>query len=249
MIVDANSLCHKVNFNIGSSTATSRSWNIKVTQYACGSEFLGGPPQCLQYFTGKTGTISSYNFPTTSSSVGATATHLNNQCYQICIRRESGICYICYTPTISTGPATTAQASFGLSISLPIAADGATATVSYDTYCSTDYLSIPGGTSAAIATITYTTGLPSTSPSLLVANRICGRIFTGTITPGTASTLTTTTSICSRQVPFRMTFKTNTDEQSYSKNMGLTAASITNESVAFPSGTIGFSLKYVQNSC
>jgi hypothetical protein len=31
VIVDANSLCNLANFNIGSSTATTRSWSIKVT--------------------------------------------------------------------------------------------------------------------------------------------------------------------------------------------------------------------------
>jgi hypothetical protein len=29
------------------------------------------------------------------------AAHLSNQCYGICIRRETSMCYICYIPTIS----------------------------------------------------------------------------------------------------------------------------------------------------
>ena len=32
---------------------------------------------------------------------GPKATHLSNQCYEICVRRETGMCFICYTPTIS----------------------------------------------------------------------------------------------------------------------------------------------------
>ena len=30
-----------------------------------------GPDGCLQYFTGTTGTVSSFNFPTTTSTVGS----------------------------------------------------------------------------------------------------------------------------------------------------------------------------------
>ncbi len=33
------------------------------------------------------------------------AQHLSNQCYDICIRREIGICYICFVPTISIATA------------------------------------------------------------------------------------------------------------------------------------------------
>ena len=39
MIVDADrtaNTCHTALFNIGGTTSTSRSWNILVTQYACG---------------------------------------------------------------------------------------------------------------------------------------------------------------------------------------------------------------------
>ena len=39
MIVDADpsgNTCHKALFNIGGTTTTSRSRDIKITQYACG---------------------------------------------------------------------------------------------------------------------------------------------------------------------------------------------------------------------
>ena len=41
-----------------------RSWDIKVTQYGCGNQDLSGLPGCLQYFTGETGDIMSFNLPT-----------------------------------------------------------------------------------------------------------------------------------------------------------------------------------------
>ena len=55
MYLDASDSCHELNFNIGNSdSTTSRFWDIKITHYDCGSE-KGGPPDCLQYFTGSTG--------------------------------------------------------------------------------------------------------------------------------------------------------------------------------------------------
>lgn len=48
--------------------------------------FLSGPPDCLQYFTGTTGKISSFNYRTDQSTVGTTATHLSSQCYSACFR-------------------------------------------------------------------------------------------------------------------------------------------------------------------
>ena len=45
MIVDADrngNTCHTALFNIGGTTSTSRSWNILVTQYACGDTDSSG---------------------------------------------------------------------------------------------------------------------------------------------------------------------------------------------------------------
>ena len=57
----------------------------------------------------------SYGFPTSitssSTTVATTVTHLNNQNYNICMRRASGYCYICYS-TLSAG---TDPQAFGLS--------------------------------------------------------------------------------------------------------------------------------------
>ena len=49
------------------------------------------PPGCLQYFTGTSGTIESFNI-----DVGV---HLSNQDYTICIRTEEGYCDIQYVKT------------------------------------------------------------------------------------------------------------------------------------------------------
>jgi hypothetical protein len=42
-------------------------------------------------------------------------THLARQNYDICFRRGSGFCYICYSPTINPATALITQISFGLS--------------------------------------------------------------------------------------------------------------------------------------
>ncbi len=87
MILDAGPECLKATFDIGGGS-TTREWDIRVTQYSCGSNDGGlltlqllltllikynvGPDGCLQYFTGTTGTIASFNFPTTATTVSST---------------------------------------------------------------------------------------------------------------------------------------------------------------------------------
>ena len=73
MYVDASTQCNLATFQIAPSTGTSRQWDITVTQYACGDEDKGGPPGCLQYYTGTFGRIQSFAFPSTTT-VAATST-------------------------------------------------------------------------------------------------------------------------------------------------------------------------------
>ena len=42
VILDTCDMCHDVIFNIGGTTTTSRSWDIRVTQYDCGQEDSSG---------------------------------------------------------------------------------------------------------------------------------------------------------------------------------------------------------------
>ena len=53
-------------------------------------------PGCLQYYTASANTIQNFGFPPTITAVTSKVTHLSNQHYDICIRRASGSCYICY---------------------------------------------------------------------------------------------------------------------------------------------------------
>ena len=66
--------------NIGTgTTATTSAFTIKVTQIECSSK-TKAPDGCLQYFTGTTGTIETFNFN------AAAGTLLTNQDYSACIR-------------------------------------------------------------------------------------------------------------------------------------------------------------------
>ena len=60
VIVDSDpntGACHRAVFNIGGTTTPSRSWDIYVTQYACGDYDISGWPGCLQYYTATSDTI------------------------------------------------------------------------------------------------------------------------------------------------------------------------------------------------
>merc|ERR1712241_118719 len=116
MIVEASSDCSQATFYIGALTTASRKWTIRVTQYACGDYDMSGWPGCLQYYTSTASTIQNFGFPSSATTTTSAATHLSNQKYDICIRRASGYCYICYS-TWKAGTAVIAQGSFGLNIS------------------------------------------------------------------------------------------------------------------------------------
>lgn len=66
-----------------------RIWRIRVTQIHCGS-ISRADQGCLQYFTGISGRVRSFNFNTVSGR------QLSNQDYSICIRTERNFCGIQY---------------------------------------------------------------------------------------------------------------------------------------------------------
>merc|ERR1719362_2076482 len=174
MIVDADpsgNTCHNALFNIGGSTTTSRSWTILVTQYGCGDTDMSGWPGCLQYYTATASNVQNFGFPPTITTVTSAVTHLSNQHYDICIRRASGYCYICYTPTIiaaitaAVGTPVSAQISFGLSISEQAAASESHISES----CSQDWIEIPGADTATISAISIA--------AVTNGGRLCGRVL------------------------------------------------------------------------
>merc|ERR1712038_1125980 len=232
MIVDSapgDTTCQKAQFNIGGSTSTSRTWSIRVTQYACGDYDSSGWPGCLQYYTATANTIQNFGFSPTATAVTASVTHPSDQKYDICIRRASGMCYICYSPTLGTDAtdAAIAQVSFGTSLS-----SAAIVLSDVGTTCTLDWIEIPGGntdviTAIAIAAITNT-------------NRFCGRVFT--VIDANAITIT----ICTRNQPFRIGVHFDDSEVHTAATADMAQLG---EQSRFPGGIIGFKLTYFQRSC
>jgi len=76
-----------ITFEIGD--ATDNLWKIKVSQISCDDENVANQEGCFQYFTGASGTITSYSF--------ASDIMLACQNFAVCIRPEAGMCCIEYS--------------------------------------------------------------------------------------------------------------------------------------------------------
>lgn len=229
MIVDSDGMnCVAVMFNIGSNTDVSRSWTIVATQYRAGEEdmSMAGPSGCLQYFTATTGSIKSFNFPDVDvddEAVIADATHLANQRYDICIRRNTGNCQICYWPAdpIAAGGVAAAadQGSFGVSVIDPLSGALMSAV---DSSCSTDFLSITNG------------GLKGTA-TRDSNQKYCGRFFNTDSNTGAAHA-----TICTSALPFTVGVTFDNVE------VAVGTDGTDSEDGPVPSGSVGFSLFYNQ---
>lgn len=218
--------CAVAAFGFGGGS-TSRQYDIKVQQYSCAMEDVGGPPGCLQYFMGNTGVIASFNYPIGASTISDTATdgtavtHLSNQNYDVCFRRNSGNCAVCFTPTIDTDPR-----SYGIGANI----DAAIAKSAMGTDCTTDFLLIPLGQAEATAKNTPTA--PMNAPS-----KFCGRIL------NVADDQTTTSTVCTGIRPFRIHFETDGTE------LDAGGDGTDDENKVSPGGIIGFSLNFAQAKC
>jgi len=223
VIVDADNDCHTVQINVNTATSATRSWTIHVSQYTCTDPYSGGPPGCLQYHTATSGTISNFGFDRSQTDVAATTTHLSNQDYNICFRRGLSCSHICYTPAITSGT----QNSFGLDFG-----NAADAKSMINSECTTDYLTIPGGTTA-------TNAAAATAATAPGSNRVCGRFF------ATATDLTASGTVCSRITPFIIGVHTDADEVTSGVTM-TDSSSNGNEQFKVPGGIVGFHLTYTQ---
>jgi len=231
MIVDSDGMgCSEVNINLGSSTTTTRTWDIQISQYQCGDD-NGGPMGCLQYFNTAKGTIRSFNFPqqAAGAAVAVSVVHLSNQNYKACIRKPAGTNRICYPPCTSVDPAG-AQSSFGVSVSPNAAARSANGADCVGANAAdSDYLGIQGGDTNANAA----------AGTLGLVNRFCGRELLPARDTAWAAATTDATAVCTAQVPFELSVHFDGNEVS-TANTDAT----THEAAANPGGIIGFSLCY-----
>lgn len=189
MYVDASEMCNDLVFQLGTNgngaTIMPRAWNIKITQYSCDYNNLA-PEGCTQYFFGDkstSGVVKTFNFDT--------GTHLADQNQNICVRRERGICKICWSPTAAgdfavSGPtATMATMASGYAKGSLCCGYGTDAMMTFGYDCVT----IPGA-------------VKNTADMNAAPERICGRQFV-TATKGMAALAKT---ICSSRAPFSLRF-------------------------------------------
>ena len=126
MIVGAREDCNRLNFMWTDST--TRAWDIRISQISCTASWRP-PADCLQWFTGTSNEIYSYNY--------AGGYHLANQDYTNCVRTEQGYCSIAYTAVSTT--------SFQISGQTP----PTTATAVVGPTCTLDFITIPQGDSCS----------------------------------------------------------------------------------------------------
>merc|ERR1719210_390104 len=82
-----------LTFNVQAASTVS-TWRIKVSQIECHSP-MKARRDCLQWFTGTSGSVKSFNF-----GVGMIGT----MAYTVCVRREVGICGISWRESDTTSP-------------------------------------------------------------------------------------------------------------------------------------------------
>jgi len=133
-------------FTFGTSTI-ARTWEIKVTQLECSNTNRPYDSGCLQYFTGTTGRIESFNYEGSNSVFQ----HLHSQNYEICIRKNAG--YSCIEYSVCDSVAT------GFSVS-----SGMGAAKSYSgSDCTLDWVEIVGATAQVKGNT--------------IVNRFCGEVL------------------------------------------------------------------------
>jgi len=124
MYFDAGTTGDSLELTFSLVGTTERQWNILVSQIACTDPWRA-PADCLQYHTGVTGNIQSFNFPNGQL--------LSSQAYRICFRQELDYCKISYTASLVTSPD-----PFELNT-------GNTGTTTTAANCQITYLGIPQG--------------------------------------------------------------------------------------------------------
>ena len=182
---------------------------------------------CLQYHTSQTGTIASFNWDTSTTTVASTQLHLSSQNYNICIRRTRGQCSVCFTPEVNSVITGTAiqTGSVGASCTGITTQPGVLA---YGDYLEIANLQPTIGTSATVTTGT----------------RICGAIFNAIANIAHATA-------CSFAIPFKVGVHFD-EEESILATTTMNLNKAENDPLATSGagyGYSGFWMAYWQNAC
>ncbi|XP_020295651.1 deleted in malignant brain tumors 1 protein-like [Pseudomyrmex gracilis] len=180
---------------VTSGSSFPRSWKVRVSQIRC-STIYRAEEGCLQYFTGVSGQIKSFNYDPT------TGLQLSNQDYSICIRMERNFCGIQYTACTEDAQGimmtTTTAGQIMRSNAFTLTGNTQNTQIASMTgvSCVTDWLSIPCATNL---------GRIPTTP-LMCVDRLCGGTFNAEPQNLNAS------SVISTVKPFRLIFHTDGTE-------------------------------------
>ncbi|XP_059476250.1 uncharacterized protein LOC132197164 isoform X2 [Neocloeon triangulifer] len=172
---------------VTSGPAFPRNWKVRISQIPCMSNYKA-EDGCLQYYTGVTGQIRSFNY---DSGMGL---QLSNQDYSICIRMERNFCGIQYIT--APDPVNNRSRSFSLSgqttgqnqVTSMVGSVGPNS-------CNGDWIIIPCAANAGRA--------PSIEPTC--TDRICGGTFNSEVSTVPATVFSTVK-------PFRIIYHTNNIE-------------------------------------
>merc|ERR1719213_195426 len=261
MIVDSDgSSCVTALFTFGAGTVNRR-YTIHVIQYELTNE-TGGPPGCLQFFTGATGLVQTFNWQTATTSV-----HLASQSYDVCVRKMIGMCVICWSPETS-GVFNAAQAiaitgSFGVNNGA-VTMDGAPSSASGQADCripdtsngddSVDFIIIPSGVAPTANTNANIMPGGDLNKNTVGAAAIGEDIFCGRYL--NAADAMTDGSVCSRVTPFKLGVRFDDFEATAAANAAAAGAEKSQEASGTQAGTVvntlgtsGFSLGFQQFTC
>lgn len=171
---------------VTSGNSFPRSWKVRISQIRC-STIYRAEEGCLQYFTGVSGQIKSYNYDPT------TGLQLSNQDYSICIRMERNFCGIQYMACADDAQGITmASNAFTLTGNTQATQIASMTGIS----CMTDWLAIP---------CAMNLGRIPTTP-LMCVDRLCGGTFNAEPQNLNASAVISTIK------PFRLIFHTDSNE-------------------------------------
>lgn len=105
MYIDAGPSSGNIKINIVTSgDSFARRWRIKISQIQCNAQYRASD-SCLQYHTGMSGRVKSFNFgdpQMSGAEFAAVGMQLSAQEYSVCIRAEEGFCGIVYVPCKDT---------------------------------------------------------------------------------------------------------------------------------------------------
>jgi len=114
--------------SLAASSALAK-WNVLVRQVPCDPTFMA-PTDCTQYFTGISGSYSTYGY----NSGATTVENIPSLDYKICIRREAGYCSVRHSTCSATSFDLSADDNADTAPSQRGAAD-----------CYRDFIGIPNG--------------------------------------------------------------------------------------------------------